>query len=62
MKDKYVALAQKPKSHWSDDEPLIHKDLLVYERDDRPEDIGLLDAGGTPLYRVRARIKMGFEK
>lgn len=61
MKPRYIALPTPPKSHWSDDAPLI-RDITVYEAEDKPHDTGLLDASGTKLYRVEERIKMGFVK
>lgn len=61
MKYRYIALPIPSKSNWADDAPLI-RDLTVYDTEDTPEATGLLDASGTKLYRVRERIKMGFEK
>lgn len=61
MKFHYVALPHPPRAHWSDDAPLL-RDITVYDTEDVPEATGLLDASGTKLYRVRERIKMGFEK
>lgn len=58
---KYVAIRNRPKASddWSDQPPVVQA-TTVYEPDDRPEETGLLDATGTPLYRVRDKIKMGF--
>ena len=33
--------------------------ITVHE-DDEPKDTGLLDANGTPIYRVRERVPFGF--
>lgn len=49
--------------------PLVNQDDLgsfgkenldVLEADDTPQKTGLLDANGTPLYRVRERVAFGF--
>lgn len=33
---------------------------IILPDDERPQQTGLFDANGTPLYRVRERIKFGF--
>ena len=60
MKYRYVPLLTPPKAHWADDAPMV-RDLTVYEPGDEPQDTGLLDVRGVKLYRVREKIKMGFE-
>ena len=35
-------------------------DVLV--EDDQPEDAGLLDADGNPIFRASERIPMGFDE
>lgn len=57
----YIAIRQfKPKAGDWEDQPPIGAATTVYEREDAPEDTGLVDANGTKLYRVRDRVKMGF--
>ncbi len=58
---RYIAIPQRPKAYESwEDQPPIAAASTVYEQDDRPEETGLVDAHGVPLYRVRDKIKMGF--
>ncbi len=68
---KYVAIRTRRRARGQveigeelEDEPLgapLLPEISVYEsEDDRPEKTGLLDASGTPLYRVRERMKIGF--
>ncbi len=35
--------------------------ITVHEDDDEPQDTGLLDACGNPLFRVRDRAPLGFD-
>lgn len=56
---RYVAIKPKAYSDWMD-QPPIAAATTIYEQEDKPEETGLLDANGTPLYRVRDKIKMGF--
>jgi hypothetical protein len=35
---------------------------VIEAEDDRPQPTGLYDASGTPLYRVRERLPMGFAR
>lgn len=60
---RYIARRTPPRA-WTDDSPWTTSQrptLTVYEVDDAPTDTGLLDAHGTPLYRVRERATMGFD-
>ena len=52
--------ATMPAAFRSDDEPLLLRDLVVYEADDKPRETGLLNQYGTKIYSVRQRVKMGF--
>ncbi len=58
---KYIAIPQRPRAYddLEDVQPMAAAHT-VYERDDAPENTGLLNADGTPLYRVRDRVKMGY--
>ena len=61
---KYVARKRKPKSASFDDWDWLDDvggpdNMTVYESDDE-ECTGILDASGTPLYRVSERQPMGF--
>lgn len=55
----YAPRARRPRSHWSDDTPMTNT-ITVYEAESQPEDTGLLDANGTPLYRMVVRQSPGF--
>jgi hypothetical protein len=59
---RYVAIAQRPRAQWDiwEKPATVTTSMTVYEADDKPEDTGLLDYNGTPLYRVRDRTKMGY--
>lgn len=58
---RYIAIPQRPKASddW-EDRPPVAAATTVYEREEEPEKTGLLDVNGTPLYRVKDKIKMGF--
>ena len=58
---KYVAI-HRPRNDWFEEErPMtVQTSMTVYERDDEPQDTGLLDANGTKLYRVSDKQKMGY--
>lgn len=53
----------RPKADW--DDPPVVADVstrIVIIDDDAPVNTGILDASGTPLYRVRDRVPFGFVK
>jgi hypothetical protein len=57
---KYVAI--KPRAYdveWHA-MPATVQATTVYEADEKPEETGLLDMHGTPLYRIKNKRKMGF--
>ena len=56
---RYVALARRPKAGDWDDDQVVVTSITVHESDHSPVETGLLDAHGTPLYRVNERPKMG---
>lgn len=56
---RYITIAHPPRAAWGDDVPLLPQ-ITVYDEPDA-EDTGLVDSGGTKIYRVRERLKMGFE-
>ena len=58
---KYVAIHRPARASgdW-EDQPPIAAATTVYEREDEPEQTGLVDMHGTPLYRVKDKTKMGF--
>lgn len=62
---RYVAIARKPKASYFDGDLgcEIHapEHLTIYEAEDAPRDTGLLDANGTPLYRMSDRQPIGFD-
>lgn len=57
---RYVAI--RPRSQWDiwDRPAPVQTTMTVYETDNEPEKTGLLDANGTPLYRVQDRQKVGY--
>jgi len=58
---RYVAIPRRPRAYDDLEDVLPYAAATtVYERDDEPEKTGLLNSDGTPLYRVRDRIKMGY--
>lgn len=57
---KYVAIHRPKASDDWESQPPIGAATTIYERDDAPEDTGLLDATGTRLYRVRDKVKVGY--
>jgi hypothetical protein len=58
---KYVPIA-RARSQWDiwEKPATVTTSMTVYETDDKPEDTGLLDANGTPLYRVNEKRKIGY--
>jgi hypothetical protein len=56
---RYVAIKPKAYSDFMD-QPPIASATTVYETDDKPEETGLFDMHGTPLYRIKDKLKMGF--
>lgn len=57
----YVTLANRPRSeddYIINDE--IERNLTVYEAEPKPQETGLLDKHGTPLYAVCDRAPIGF--
>lgn len=58
---RYIAIKHRPKSWdgWEDQPPIVQA-TTIYEADDKPEETGLVDANGTPLYRVKERAKLGY--
>ena len=62
---RYVAVApgQRPRGWQSETEYGWQErpSCVVLEQDSTPESTGLYDAEGRELYRVRDRVKMGFQ-
>jgi hypothetical protein len=58
---KYVAI-HRPRSDWFEEErPMtVQTSMTVYQREDGPEDTGLLDSNGVKLYRVSDKTKVGY--
>ena len=54
MADRY-----EPRSWWEPERPLTETAKTVFV-DDEAVATGLLDANGTPLYRVKEKIPFGF--
>lgn len=52
----------RPRSQWDiwERPATVQTSMTVYERDDEPENTGLVDANGTPLYRMPEKRKIGF--
>lgn len=61
---RYVAMARAPKGEreWWDDPAPAPTTQTVYCEDDEPVNTGLYDANGTPIYRVKDRLPIGFRK
>lgn len=58
---RYVALPRQPLAWDSNSGPLLERpSTTVIEAENTPEPIGLVDQHGTPLYRVRETVTMGF--
>lgn len=59
--NRYIVLPNAPKAWVSaHDVPEHLPSCTVYEADPAPQPIGLLDADGTPIYRMQERVPMGF--
>lgn len=56
---RYVTL---PRADWDDDPRLDEVTTRTVIVDDEPVKTGLLDRNGTPLYRVRDRLRLGFHR
>lgn len=58
---RYVAIPSGPKGYdyWEEPAPTSQ---TIYAEDDAPQQTGLYDANGVPLYRVRDKIRVGFTK
>lgn len=58
---KYVALRTPPRAseNWADDQPIFDA-RTVYEPEPEPVRTGLLNADGTPLYRMPDPKKIGY--
>lgn len=58
---RYVAIPNRPKASddWENRSPIVNA-TTIYESEDEPERTGLLNADGTPLYRVKDKIKIGY--
>jgi hypothetical protein len=59
---RYVPIPRRlspARAEWDDPEPVMTT-TTVYAEDDAPRETGLLDANGTPLYRVSDKVRMGF--
>lgn len=59
---RYIAMARRPKAYedeWHDGSEGLTT-ITVHESDDGPQDTGLLDAHGTPLFRMSDRQPIGF--
>lgn len=63
---KYVPMIHRKWRHediawYGDEKPAtVETTMTVYEREYRPEDTGLLDSNGTPLYRVPDKRRIGY--
>lgn len=58
---QYRPLAKRQRAYeeeWFEEEP--HRTITVHETDDSPIQTGLVDANGTPLYRTKVRVPIGF--
>jgi len=55
-------MTRRPKAHWDiwEKPATIDTTMTVYEREEEPEDTGLLDETGTPLYRMPEKRKIGY--
>lgn len=60
MNAKYVSLPTPPRSWSADWEVQPRPTCDVWETDRTPQPTGLLDAGGTPIYRTFEAISFGF--
>ena len=60
MSDRYIA---KPRQWWShelEEEMAAPTTITIVEADHEPQETGLLDSHGNPLYRVPKRRPIGF--
>ena len=65
MKRRYIVHPRRPRTAWFDDEDdMVYvstpQSLLVYLKDDEPQETGLLDAQGNELFRDDERDPIGF--
>jgi hypothetical protein len=59
---RYVALSAPPRAWDSETHSWAERPTCqVVEADPTPQATGLLDASGTPLYRLPNRVPMGFQ-
>jgi hypothetical protein len=58
---RYVPMP-RVKSQWDiwEKPATVTTSMTVYETEDKPEDTGILDATGTPLYRVNDKRRIGY--
>lgn len=60
MTARYVALPTPPKQYGYSEWGEPHPTMVVIDGDRAPVKTGLLDASGTPLYRVDDTVPLGF--
>lgn len=62
MTARYIALPTPPKLLASNQEAAQYRPTCeVFEADRTPHGTGLLDASGTPLYRIVDTVRLGFQ-
>jgi hypothetical protein len=59
---RYVPLARRPATweSWEDEIAEPRVTISVIDESDAPQPTGLVDANGTPLYRIATRERIGF--
>lgn len=61
---RYIAIPNAPRA-WATDHVnawgTTPPSCTVHEADPTPQPIGLLDADGTPIYRVQEQVAFGFQ-
>jgi hypothetical protein len=60
MTARYVALPTPPKQYGFSEWGESHPTMIVIDDPRPPQRTGLLDASGTPLYRVADEVPFGF--
>ena len=55
-------MVRRPRADWFENEKpvTVQTSMTIYERDEQPEDTGLLDQHGTPLYRMPDKRRVGY--
>lgn len=59
---KYVAMTRRPRAsgNWVDQPPIAAATTVYEADDDSPQETGLLDVTGTPLYRMPDKKRIGY--